>query len=93
MNNLRRLAFELITELCFEASGDGDSAIISEQYKELANEYEIWVNEKYPNRFIRNDSVSDCIIFSSLPEENVCFTNSESNLPVWIDNRLVHPWL
>ena len=93
MNPIRELAFKLITELCFEACGDGDSAIVSEEYKILANDFENWVNEKYPGHFVKfiNDDLN-CITFSE-HQECVWFVKDEATLPKWVDNRLVHPWL
>jgi hypothetical protein len=84
--------FELLTDLAQAAGGDGDACIVSEYYENFANQYEKWVNEKYPNRYKRTNSVN-IISFSSEPEEGVHFCNDESVLPSWLDNRLWHPWL
>jgi hypothetical protein len=94
MENIIEIAFKLLTELCFSASGDGDAAIVSEDYKKLADEFEDWANRIHPNRFERKSNPDgDVIYFSSEPEETIWFTNDESKLPSWVDNRLIHPWL
>jgi len=91
MNPIRELAFQLITELCFEACGDGDSAIVSDEYKILADDFEKWINEKYLTEFEKTTD-ENCIVFSR-GQENIIFTNNEKILPEWVGNRLVRPWL
>lgn len=92
MTEKNRKCFELLTELAHDAGGDGDACIVSEYYVDFANQYEKWVNETYPGRYVRRNHVNE-IIFTAKPEENIVFCNDEVDLPSWVDNRLVHPWL
>lgn len=89
--NLREKAFELITELAFQSCGDGDAAIISEYYKDLADAFEIWANVKHPGRFARTNHSDGMVSFSSPPEENIFFFDNDSNFPSWVGNKLIHP--
>ena len=89
--NLREKAFELITELTFQSCGDGDGAIISEYYKDLADAFEIWANVKHPGRFERTNHADGMVSFSSEPEENIFFFNTDKDFPIWVNNKLIHP--
>ena len=91
MDDIRKLGFELMTELCIAGGGDGDAAIVSEYYKKWADEYEIWINEKYPNMYTRLNG-DDYITFTCM-QETIWFVEKEKRLPKYVDNRLVHPWL
>ena len=91
MNDIRKLGFELMTQLCCAGGGDGDAAIVSEHYKTWADEYEIWINEKYPKMYTRNNT-SDYVIFSC-GQETIWFVEDEGVLPHYVDNILIHPWL
>ena len=88
--NLREKTFELLTELCFESCGDGDAAVVSEYYRDLADAYEVWANVKYPGRFTRTNAIDGSVIFTSEPEENIFFYDRDE-FPSWVNNKLIHP--
>ena len=83
--------FELLTELCQSAGGDGDACIVSEYYMNFANQYEKWVNETYKNMYNRTDGENFVSFYEQ--QESILFCNDNYKLPAWVDNILIHPWL
>jgi hypothetical protein len=67
----KRKVFECLIEMCRSAGGDGDSALVSPNYKEWADEFEIYLQFINDTSFKRQDD-DGCTSFGD-NQENIHF--------------------
>lgn len=55
INIIKVSVFTLISELLDSAGGDGGVVLVCENYREISDEFEKWLNENKPNHLKRLD--------------------------------------
>lgn len=71
--------FEYLFLCMMSAGGDGDSALLCDNWKEAANLFEVWSKEHHPDFLKRTDN-EFCIWFSG-NQEGVGFFPYDSEIP------------
>lgn len=88
---LKIKTFELLYEFMDGAGGDGDSALLCDKWKEVADEFELWAKEKHPERFRRINN-ADCIVFQGegigRQEGITISTFYHAPVPHWVEGTI-----
>ena len=85
----RTKLYEFLIETVIEECGDGDAVIISENYEQYANEFDIWQKENGYNWDKFKKSAADYIVFYNNQEEIIfCNTKEGKDIPTWMFTKI-----
>lgn len=87
--------FHALEQSCLDEGGDGDSMLLSDDYKSLADKFENWLLETNNTWWTKSHSDDRCVVFSN-NQEAIWFSSDITVQPFamtvitfeWIGNRL-----
>lgn len=94
-DNALHYIFQALEQSCLDEGGDGDSMLLSDNFKVIAGKFEDWLKESN-NTWWTKEIIDDKYIVFSHDQEAIWFSNDMSVQPFamtvitcnWLGNRL-----